>query len=49
MKDYEKEIAWLTPDQKLELWQKYKDSSLSNKTRFTAIYYEAIKLGYLTK
>ena len=47
--NYEEKIKALTSDQKLELWQKYKDSSLSNKTRFTAIYYEAIKLKYLTK
>ena len=49
MKDYEKEIWKLTPEWKMELWQKYKDLNFSNKTKFRMIYYESVKHWYLSR
>lgn len=49
MKDYEQAIKFLTPDQKINLWSKYKNSPLSQKNKLKAIYYDALSKGYLTK
>lgn len=49
MLDYESLISKLTPERKLELWQKVKDLNFSNKTKYRMIYYSAIKEKYLTR
>lgn len=45
--NYEEKLKSLTPEQKLELWKKYKDSTLSKESKYRAIYYEAKSLKYL--
>lgn len=45
--DYEQELAKLTPERKIELWEKHKNSTLSKTSKLRAIYYEARSLKYL--
>lgn len=45
--NYEEQLKKLTPDRKLELWSKYKDSTLSKGSKYRAIYYDAKALKYL--
>lgn len=47
--NYEEKVKVLTPERKLELWDKVKNLDFSNKTKFAIIYYESISKGYITK
>lgn len=45
--NYEQAISSLTPENKRILWDKYKDLSFSNKTKYMMVYYQAKKEKYL--
>lgn len=45
--NYEEALKSLTPDQKISLWSKYKDSPLSQESKYRAIYYDAKSKNYL--
>lgn len=47
--NYELELSKLTPERKLELWQKVKDLQFSYKTKCRMLYYICIKEGFLQK
>jgi len=49
MLNYQELIKDLSSERKISLWSKYKDSPLSQASKFKAIYYDALSKGYLTK
>lgn len=45
--NYEEQLKKLNPERKIELWSKYKDSPLSQESKYRAIYYDAKSKNYL--